>query len=341
MTSAGAPISLLPALSSGATGLLDRVVGRRVKASIDRRVRHQVTARVGEHERLLEQALRSTSAQALIADEVARQLAQQRPAPDQRRINRDFTTDVFFGAQSRYDRMLTPSRYRSLAAEITELTGVTSLEWPMRQAYRSLLDHESRGLGRIAGSTYNIIGKLVVPVLLQPAAGQVLEIGTLFGLFSPALIRQFRRVGQYPELTVIDPLEGIQIQPELVGSNSDPTGTPVTSLTLQRNFEQFGLAEGEFRIVRGFSTDPVRQEEVADRRYDVVVIDGDHSEEGVYADLWWVENLVTAGGIVVMDDFGDPAWPGVERAGRRYLSDGGRLELLGTASTSAYLTLPA
>ena len=41
-----------------------------------------------------------------------------------------------------------------------------------------------------------------------------------------------------------------------------------------------------------------------------------------------------------MDDWGDPAWPGVEAAGRRYLADGGRLELLGLASTSAYLRQP-
>lgn len=339
MTSAQAPSPLLPALSAGLSGLVDRLVGRRVKSSIDRRVRHQVSARIGDHERLLQEALRSRTAQELVTAEVRRQLEQRRP--DQARVNRDFSADVFFGAKSRYDRTLTPHRYRSLEAEIIALTGAKSVEWPMRQAYRSVLDHEGRGLGRIAGSTYNIIGKLVVPVLLQPAVGQVLEIGTLFGLFSPALVRQFRRVGQYPELTVIDPLEGIQIQPELAGRNGDPTGTPVTSTTVHRNFEQFGLAAGEFRIVQGYSTDPHRQAEVADRPYDVVIVDGDHSEEGVYADLWWVQDLLRPGGVVVMDDFGDPSWPGVERAARRYLGDGGRLELLGTASTSAYLTSPA
>ena len=51
--------------------------------------------------------------------------------------------------------------------------------------------------------------------------------------------------------------------------------------------------------------------------------------------------MAAPGAIVIMDDFGDPKWPGVERATRRYLAEGGRLELLGSAATSAYLRMPA
>lgn len=320
--------------------IADRLFGHRLRASIDRRVRTQISERIGDVRELVTDTISRPRVQQLIALEVARQVAATTSPKDQHRVDSDFTTDVFFGSRSRYDRMLTASRYRTLATEITALTGHTNPEWPMRQAYRAVIDQESHGLGRIAGSTYNIIGKLVVPVLLQPSDAPILEIGTLFALFSPALVRQFRRVGHFPHLTVIDPLEGIQIQPELTDKASDPTGTPVTAEVARRNLEASGLTRDEFRIVRGFSTDPVCRTEVADRRYGVVIVDGDHSEGGVYQDLWWVQDLLAPGGIAVMDDFGDPRWPGVERAGRRYLADGGRLELLGTASTSAYLRMP-
>jgi hypothetical protein len=71
-----------------------------------------------------------------------------------------------------------------------------------------------------------------------------------------------------------------------------------------------------------------------------VIIDGDHYEDGVAADLRWVETVLAPGGIAVMDDFGDSTWPGVEKAVREYLADGGRMQLLGAASTSGYLRLP-
>lgn len=60
--------------------------------------------------------------------------------------------------------------------------------------------------------------------------------------------------------------------------------------------------------------------------------------EGVAADLEWVEQIVAPGGIVVLDDYGDKAWPGVQDALDKHLASGGsRLSLLGRVSTSAYL----
>lgn len=304
---------LTPALSSWLVSTRRRVT-RRPRAVLERAVRREVRRQLPDRRR---------------AD----------PEPSVADVNRDFTADVLFGRGARYDRTLTPGRYARLADEIIQLTGHHDVDASLRQAYRSLLDAETNGLGRIAGSTYNIMGKLVAPPLLAAPPGPVLEIGTLFGLFAPALIRQFRRIGEFRHLTVIDPLEGTQIQPEMT-ARSDPTGTPVTATVARHNLEHSGLTANDFRIVQGLSTDPAARDEVGDRQYAVVVVDGDHSEAGVYADLWWTQDLLLAGGIAVMDDFGDPKWPGVERATRRYLADGGRLTLLGSAATSAYLRLP-
>ena len=319
------------------SGWVDGRLEQWLADAIDSRVRSQVA-------RGLEGIDRRFSALAVdpaIRELVAREIARQTPAdqPDERELNRRFTTDVLLGAGRSNDRTLSAGPYRDLVAEISALTGADNLTLPLQRAYQALLDAESRGLGRIAGTTYNILGKLVVPPLLQPAPGPLLEIGTLFGLFSSALVRQFQRVGDFRSLTVVDPFVGTQVQDGLPG-RLDRTGTPVTEETARRNFAVGGLRADEVRLVRGYSTDPEVRSEVADRGYGVVVIDGDHSAAGVYRDLWWVQEVVVPGGIVVMDDWGDPSWPGVAAAGRRYLADGGRLELLGRAATSAYLRQP-
>ena len=327
--------------------LVDRLVGTRLKASIDRRVRREVRqqnqaldlpaliqAEVGRQLAAAGLAGTGRDLTSQVADEVRRQLAARRTN------DMEFSVGLILGAGRRYDRTLTPARWKALTSEIADLTGERNPDWRMRQAFRTLLDHETRGLGRIAGSPYNIIGKLTAPLFLDPPEGPVLEIGTLFGLFAPAVIKQFRQIGQFRSLTVIDPLAGHQVQDDF-HQMSDPTGTPVTGEVARHNFAVGGLAPDEVRLIEGYSTDPEVQAQAADSQYSVVVVDGDHSEAGVFADLWWVEKVVAPGGIVIMDDFGDPGWLGVERATRRYLADGGRLELVGTAATSAYLRMPA
>lgn len=322
--------------------LVDRLGGARLKAILDRRVRREVRAQVRPM---------SADLRAYVQTELARQaadVASLRSETDELReslastvrrgANAQFTTQLVLGeGRQRSTRTVTRTGWRKLAEEIKNVAGVEeSPDWRMRTALRTLLDHEARGLGRIAGSTYNILGKLTTPTFLDPPDGPILEIGTLYGLFSPALVKQFRQLGQFRQLTVIDPLVGHQVQ---TGRDAEPdfTGTPVTAQVARHNFSVGALGQEDVHLIEGYSTEPTVQAEISGREFAVVVVDGDHSEDGVYADLCWVETLVAPGGLVVMDDFGDPAWAGVERATRRYLADGGRLELLGQVATSAYL----
>ncbi len=290
----------------------------------------------------------------LIADEVSRQIADRearREAADceahrraaereASRGDRDFTLTAMLAGRPGADRTLNRGRYAALGRQIRDLTGATDVRYRLAQAYLLLLDIEARGLGRIAGSTYNILGKLVTPPLLDAPPGPILEIGTLYGLFSSGLVRSFRRRGEFRSLTVIDPFAGQQIQ----GGQStwdDLSGAPVTEQVVQANFAEFGLGPDDARAIVGYSTDEDVRALAADREYAVVVVDGDHYEDGVQEDLWWVETVLAPGGIAVMDDFGDDKWRGVETAVRRYLANGGRMELVGAASTTGYLRMPA
>ena len=96
------------------------------------------------------------------------------------------------------------------------------------------------------------------------------------------------------------------------------------------------------RIVEGRSDGTEVRREVGDRRYGLIVIDGDHSEEIALHDLVWAESLVEPGALVILDKFEDPGWPGVALALEGYLKrPAATLQLIGTAGTTAFLRATA
>jgi predicted O-methyltransferase YrrM len=204
-------------------------------------------------------------------------------------------------------------------------------------AFRTVMAVEALGVGRLAGSNSNICGKLATVPLLAPPNADVLEIGTLYGMFAAAMIRMLHRSGIEPNFTIVDPLADIQLQPG-AKMGAEPTGTPVRLDVVRANLAFGGPAGGRTRVVAGLSGDPEIRKEAGDREYGVIIVDGDHSAEGVAADLEWAETIAAPGGIVVLDDYGDPGWLGVQAAADAHLARGdSRFDLLGRVSTSAFL----
>jgi len=314
-----------------------------------RRALRPVTARIDRRiERALAQRARSQKPPVTPADLAAvhKELAELRDESSRLRETlgqaeqRLYAMELLLGRDGRGtgDRLPRKAQIMELCRQITEVTGHTKPYAQVALAYRTLVELELRGVGRLAGSTSNILGKLTTTPLLAPPNGTVLEIGTLYGLFSGGLARQLARQGIEADLTIVDPLADIQLQPDRARFGSDPSGSPVSETVARTNLRLAGVDPARLRLHRGFSTDPAVQQAVSDRSYGVVVIDGDHSEEGVRKDLAWAEEITAAGGIVVMDDYGDDGWPGVQAALDGHLAAGGsRLELLGTVSTSAFL----
>lgn len=319
-----------PAGRGGLLGAVTRQFGGPVKDLVDRRARHTT------------QQVLSEQLAGVVRAEVERLTAPTADAVRSETVRRDREYShslVLASGLTSVDRTVTPGMIAQLRKQVQALAPSPLVDLLIRQAYRQIIDHETRGVGRIAGSTYNILGKLTAPPLLDPPSGPVLEIGTLYGLFIPALMRQLRRSGEFRRLTVVDPFLGVQLQPGTTAAD-DPSGVPVTAEIALHNLHACGLAADEVRLIQGLSTDPGIQHQVGDQQYAVVVIDGDHSTEGVLADLWWVETICLPDAVVIMDDYGDPRWRGVQAAVEAYHAGGGRLQLLGAASTSAYLRMP-
>nr|WP_224227737.1 MULTISPECIES: class I SAM-dependent methyltransferase [Streptomyces] len=114
----------------------------------------------------------------------------------------------------RNSRILAGAPLERLYGEVAALADDRdAAERNVAAAYRLLVALESLGVGRIAGDTMNICGKLATVPLLDPPNDDILEIGTLYGMFSAGLLRMMERDGRSPDLTIVDPFAGIQLQP--------------------------------------------------------------------------------------------------------------------------------
>jgi hypothetical protein len=284
-------------------------------------------------DRRVDEALRATdragSDAAVIAD-LRHELAEMQ--------NRQRSFELLLDGSGRgMARMPSPAHLAATARELAAITeDPDGAKRNVSCAFRVLIALEALGVGRVAGGTMNICGKLAAVPLLDAPNEDVLEIGTLYGLFAAALLRMLERAGRDPQLTIVDPLIGIQLQPGTT-EKPDASGTPVREAAVRTNLALAGAAGAATRVRQGYSTDPVVRAGLADRQYGVIIVDGDHSKDGVAADLTWVEEIVAPGGVVVLDDYGDRRWPGVEVALQEHLQGDTRLTLLGRVVTSGYL----
>ncbi|MGW0854905.1 class I SAM-dependent methyltransferase [Streptomyces sp. NPDC002690] len=248
------------------------------------------------------------------------------------------TLDLLLDDRSRgASRMVSPGPLNHMQSEVAALAGDRkAAARNVATAFRLLVALESLGVGRIAGGTMNICAKLGTIPLLDPPNDEILEIGTLYGMFSAGLIRMMERDGRSPSVTIVDPFAGVQLQPG-TKERPDPSGAPVDEQAVRTNLALAGPAGVAARIQRGYSEDPDTRAAVSDRSYGVIIVDGDHSAEGVAKDLEWAEEIAAPGAIVVLDDFGDDKWPGIKEALDEHLAGTTRFTYLGKAAHSAFL----
>lgn len=321
-------------------GPVVRSVTQRIDRRVDSRVDRRVAARLDRLERREQRADERLAA----AERTERALRAE--LADTREQLRELTervhgVDLLLGREGRRaHRQPTPGQIGALARRVAELTGDRTVDARRAtvQAYRTLVEVENRGVGRIAGGTANILAKLTTAPLLSPPTGRVLEIGTLFGLFAGCLARQVLRAGLPYHLTIVDPVNAVQLQ-DGHALKRDLSGTPVTEDVVLANLHAAGVLPERLRLLRGYSTDPEIHAALAGEEFGLIIIDGDHSREGVAADLAWAEEIAAPGAVVVLDDYGDPKWPGVQAAADAHLAGPApsRMRMLGQVTTSAFL----
>jgi hypothetical protein len=138
---------------------------------------------------------------------------------------------------------------------------------------------------------------------------RMLEIGTLFGgscLMKLHAVMHMKRRGC---VICIDPMKGFY------GASVDPiSGMAIDRNTFYKNLAQFGFG-GELVDLRTvMSATPEAHRELLPGTLSTLMIDGDHSYEGVMRDWSDYSKYVAPQGMVLFDDYGDDAWPTVTGA---------------------------
>ena len=168
---------------------------------------------------------------------------------------------------------------------------------------------ESKSKGRFATSIENLVLRILVAAAVKEKNLRVLEIGTLFGIGLTAIYEHCKPRFDSVQLTAIDPLDGYygtDVRDVL-------TDEPISELIFRENLATAGVAEKDCTLIKGKSSEvSTIGISTAMPLHDVLIIDGDHSYEGVKADFINYLPSVKVGGYIIFDDYGASEWPGVK-----------------------------
>jgi hypothetical protein len=138
--------------------------------------------------------------------------------------------------------------------------------------------------------------------------GDLLEIGCFHGRSAAVLAMHLRDAEHLVLADAFDlPL-------------AEPYGDTPTPEGVRRNLAAAvpGLDPGRVTIHRAYSRDLVLPETL---RVRFAHVDGGHEAETVRSDLETCDTHLIPGGVIAVDDFAHPGWPGVSEGVRAFLSD--------------------
>ena len=184
--------------------------------------------------------------------------------------------------------------------------------------------------GRIATSTSDGIVRVLAARSVKHREVHVLEIGTLFGLGALFVGDATRPFVERVALTVLDPFDGYY-----GGAADPPTGLAVTRSVVESNFARLAWPRDDLRVLEGYSTDDLILAKASEARYDVLILDGDHSYDGIRSDFERYASLVSTDGVLVVDDYGTADWPDVGRYTDEVIRFDRRFDFVGAASRTA------
>lgn len=230
-----------------------------------------------------------------------------------------------------HNRTLTPALNQSLRDFAERNLGLKGI----KSAYvdylaTKLIQTERNCIGRLATTVQDGIARqLVAECVLGEKIG-ILEIGALYGISLAILynhaITRYRDV----QIVCLDPFDGYYGQALDALLNQ-----PVNDLTFLRNMRLANVPDKDFRLIKHYSTDPEAIVSVQEIPINLIIIDGDHSYEGVKFDFDNYFPILQPGGYVIFDDYNAREWPGVQQFIDHDLKETSDLEYLGSFSRTA------
>jgi hypothetical protein len=214
--------------------------------------------------------------------------------------------------QSPFRRYLSPTEAELLAERVSSAFETSITARQVQDVAKVVRYMEEQMIGRVAGDVddhvlnyYMICCSTHLLAATTPAHG---EIGVLFGGSLLMMLHALRSSRSDHRALVIDPLDGYY------GQNLDPvTGLPVTLDNVAANIRHLGFEMNRVRIVKARSESQEALQVARAFPLASLWIDGDHSYEGIRRDWQNYSPLVIPGGYILIDNYHDGCFPGVDK----------------------------
>ena len=209
----------------------------------------------------------------------------------------------------RFNRTLRDPDIETLIADWSKPLGLDLNKARLGYLAHRCCQLESQMKGRFATTVEALVLRCLVASAPKRNQVSILEIGTLFGVGAAAVYEAARNQFDKVHLTVIDPLDGYYAE----GNRDILTGENISEATLLQNWGQAQIPSGDFTVIKRLSNHSDAIESAAKREYDLLIIDGDHTYDGVKYDFDTYVGMVRPGGYVLFDDYDVEEWPDIKR----------------------------
>ena len=208
-----------------------------------------------------------------------------------------------------FNRVLTPAQAEMLQNLWSRRLGVKVTNPSLAYMAQRIRTTEQNSAGRLATSIEDAVLRTLVSSAVRAKKLEILEIGTLFGIGLSMIYDHNRGRYESVHVTAIDPLEGYyhDKEPDVL------LNIPVTKATFWRNMRVAGVPDDDITLIDEMSTSDEAIRRAGAKKYDLLIIDGDHSYAGAKADFANYVDFVRRGGFVIFDDYGSADWPEVKR----------------------------
>ena len=242
----------------------------------------------------------------------------------------DRLSDVVSGQSFHHvRRLISPQEVVEIRRVAAEVLGFPVSESQIRYIERVILGVELLGSGRLAADSADAAIRLLAS-LSRGEPVMHAEIGVLSGLYAALLARMSQEMGIAVHQVLIDPFTGYYDRSGLDAL----TLSRISPQNARRNLRIVGSGEAAYTLIEGLSQDDAVIRQAGARRYDTILIDGDHSYGGVTADIETYGPFLGPGGMLLLDDYRNPNWPEVGQAIDDLVSQG-RIEILAVISKTA------
>lgn len=231
-----------------------------------------------------------------------------------------------------FNRLLGGEFANDVTGEVGKRLGLSIEYSELRYLERKVQQVEAVCEGRLATTAEDAVARVFAARSCEGDSLRILEIGVLFGLGSGFMHTALAPFYDSVKLHLLDPFDGYYGSEHL-----DPlTGQKVTRAAVERNLKRLAIDEEDIEIIEGFSTNSDVQKKAKQAApYDVVVIDGDHSYDGVREDFERYAEYVKPSGVLIVDDYGSEDWPEVTKYVDETIAIDDRFEQVAVLSRTA------